>query len=361
MKIKLLILLNLISLLNAYVFPCYYYYEPNGLTPEVVPTHLCTHIIILGCVDETNLIVEPLQKPFNCSKAFEKMAKLREKNPKLKLSISMATNEDAMNKVAANIQSLRRYVDSAVEIVKRFNFQGIDYDWEFPCDSMKPMFSKLLEITRNKVGNSLLITAAIGAPVNLLKNCYELDALSKYLDLIHIMCYNYNTIYNNYTAYSQPLFARPEETGFDATLNTNFTINYLIENKVPKEKIVLGLSADGHTFQLKDINDNGFHAKVEGIGYSAGWTILSQICKTIAGGGIEYYDEIAQAFYVVYEDQWANCGDVRSAMVKSKWAKEQELAGIFTWALNIDDLSNSCGYNISFPLHTTIYNVLFEE
>ncbi len=219
----------------------------------------------------------------------------------------------------------------------------------------------MIKTAREKVGNSLLITAAIGASVNLLEDCYEIEILSNYLDLIHIMCYNYNTIYNTYTAYTQPLFARPEETGFDATLNTNFTIHYLLDKNVPKEKIVLGLSADGHTFQLKNVSNNGFHADVIGVAYGSGWTILSQICKTIKGGGIKKYDEIAEALYVVYEDQWANCGDVRSAIAKSKWVKKMGLAGVFTWALNIDDLSNSCGYNINFPLHTSIYKILFED
>ena len=357
----LIFLLNLFSITSGFVFPCYYYYEPNGLTPELIPSDLCTHIIILGCVDETNLLVESLQKPFNCSSAFEKMTKLREKNPKLSLSVSIATNQDAMNRVVSSEKLMTEYVDSAVELVKRFNFQGIDFDYEFPCGIYKQLFTKMIEMTREKVGNSLLITAAIGAPINLLEDCYEIEKISRYLDLIHIMCYNYNTIYNNYTAYSQPLFARPEETGFDATLNTNFTINYLLAKNIPREKIVLGLSADGHTFQLKNKADNGFHSDVLGIGYGAGWTILSEICKTIKGGGKKIYDETAEALYVVYDDQWANCGDVRSAIAKSKWVKKMNLAGIFTWALNIDDLSNSCGYNICFPLHTSINKILFED
>ncbi len=362
MKISILIIsLNLQSLIYGYVFPCYYYYEPNGLTPELIPTDLCTHIILLGCIDETNLITEPLKKPFNCSNALEKFSNLREKNSKLILIISIGTNQDVMNKIVSNHTVMDQYLDSAVQLARKYNLQGIDFDWEFPCGKNKVLFSKMLQILRNKVGNKVILTAAIGAPLDLIQNCYELDALSKYLDLIHVMCYNYNTIFNNYTAYSSPLFARPEEIGFDATLNTNFTINYLIENGVPKEKIVVGLSADGHSFQLKNKDDNGFHADVTGVGFGAGWVVLSQICKTIKGGGVYNYDEIAQVLYVNYDDQWVNCGDVRSAIAKSKWVKANGLAGVFTWALNIDDLDNVCGYNTDFPLHSAIKKVLFES
>jgi hypothetical protein len=124
MTILFILMINLISIINGYVFPCYYYYEPNGLTPELIPNNLCTHIIILGCVDETNLLVEPLQRPYNCSNAFLKMQKLKEINPKLTLSISIATNEDAINKVVSSEETINNYLDSAIELVKRTNFQG---------------------------------------------------------------------------------------------------------------------------------------------------------------------------------------------------------------------------------------------
>ncbi len=140
-----------------------------------------------------------------------------------------------------------------------YNLDGVDFDWEYPCNGDAFKFTKLLQAVRHRINTtesneSLLVSAAIGAGINTLKECFDLEGLSENLDFINVMCYDYNTIYNTKTAYGSPLYGRPEETGYDATLNSNYTINYLIDNKVPRNKIVLGLNAGGHTFQLVDIS-----------------------------------------------------------------------------------------------------------
>lgn len=349
-----------ISTINGYIFPCYYYYDPY-MTPESIPVDVCTHIIILGCITEQNLVAEPVYEKYNCSSALEKLANLRKLNPKLKVIMSMGSNNDQMSMIVQCSFLMKQYVDSVAEVVSQFNFDGVDFDWEFPCDNDDRFkFTQLLSLLREKLGTRYTISAAIGAGVYLLENCYDIKGLVDNLDYINVMCYNFNTIYNNYTAYSSPLFARPEEKGDDATLNTNYSINYLIENHgVPREKIVLGLSTDGHTYQLVDPKKNGFHAEVTGIGFGAGWTSYPQLCALVNGGATAVYDEIAQVLYAYYDDQWFNAGGVRSGVAKAKWAKQMKLAGIFTWCLNQDDIFNICGHNVTFPVHRAISNELF--
>jgi chitinase len=361
-----LLLLNLNFALTDYIFPCYYVYEPATLKPESIPVDLCTHIIILGCVyEQTNeTIANILKKPYDCSIVLTKLANLKQQNPSLKLILSMATNKDAMHIIVKKNQSIEDYTNSAIRLALDYKFDGIDLDWEYPCDLDKFKFTLLLENFREKITRlrlNLTLSAAIGAGFNTINLCYDLNGLSLYLDYINVMCYDYNTIWNTYTAYASPLFARPEETGYDATLNSNFTINYLLDQNVPREKIVLGLNAGGHTFQLADPkNRHGFHAPVLGVGYSSGWSLYPQLCEMIrTRNGVSVYDEVAEVLYGYYDDQWSNTGDVRSAKAKSKWAKSMNLAGVFTWCLNWDDLFNICGHNVTFPIHRTIKNELF--
>ena len=349
-----------------YIFPCYYVYEPATLKPESIPIDLCTHIIILGCVyEQTNdTVAHLLKKPYDCSYVLTKLANLKEQNPNLKLILSMATNKDAMHIIVKKNQSIDDYTNSALKLAIDFRFDGIDLDWEYPCDLDKFKFTLLLKSFREKITTSSLdlsLSAAIGAGFNTINLCYDLNGLSLYLDYINVMCYDYNTIWNTYTAYASPLFARPEEKGYDATLNSNFTINYLLQQNVPREKIVLGLNAGGHTFQLVDpINMHGFHAPVLGVGYSSGWSLYPQLCEMVrTKNGVSVYDEVAEVLYGYYDDQWSNTGDVRSAKAKSKWAKQMKLAGVFTWCLNWDDLFNVCGHNVTFPIHRAIKNELF--
>ena len=70
---------------------------------------------------------------------------------------------------------------------------------------------------------------------------------------------------------------------------------------------------------------------------------------------------MAQVLYGYYDDQWANTGDVRSATAKAIWVKEMNLAGVFTWDLNSDDIFNVCGHGVTFPIHRAIRKQLFAE
>lgn len=348
-----------------YIFPCYYVYEPQNLKPELIPTDLCTHIILIGCIHENSEELSPsiIKKPYNCSNVLKKVAYLKKQNPSIKTIISLATNATAMHQIVQNESKIDSFVMNALNLATSYGYDGIDFDWEYPCNEDKFKFSMLLQkfrfqLEKNKL--NLQLSAAIGAGINIIKDCFDLEGLSKYLDFINVMCYDYNTIYNTYTAYSSPLYARPEEKGYDALLNSNSTIYYLIEQNVPRKKIVLGLNAGGHTFQLKDSKKNGFHAAVNGIGYSGGWSLYPQLCRLIQNGGTAVYDEVAQVLYAFYDDQWANTGDVRSAKIKVDYAKKLGLAGIFTWCLNWDDIDNSCGQNVKFPIHRIIKENLLE-
>ena len=352
---------------SSYIFPCYYVYEPHVLKPESIPAfNLCTHIIILGCIveQENETLARYLTKPYDCSMVLKKLSSLKQINPELKVIMSMGTNVKAMQFIVQNSASIDSYTTSAINLAIEFNFDGIDIDWEYPCGDDRFRFTSLLKSLRakvNKFGLNLLLSSAIGAGFNTIKECYDLDGLVKYLDYINVMCYDYNTIYNTYTAYASPLFARPDEEGYDATLNSNFTISYLLEQNVPKEKIVLGLNAGGHTFQLADAsNYHDFHAPVLGVGFGSGWALYPQLCRLIkTNNGVRVYDEIAEVLYGYYDDQWANTGDVRSAIAKAKWAKKMGLAGVFTWCLNWDDLFDLCEHGETFPIHRAIQRELF--
>ena len=173
---------------------------------------------------------------------------------------------EALHQIVQSPLSIATYADSVLNLAHHYNLDGIDFDWEYPCNGDAPKFTQLLQAVRQRIKKTssnksslnqepILLSAAIGAGVNTLKECFDLEGLSDNLDFINVMCYDYNTIYNTRTAYASPLFARPEETGYDATLNSNYTVSYLIANKVERKKIVLGLNAGGHTFQLKDIGE----------------------------------------------------------------------------------------------------------
>ena len=112
----------------------------------------------------------------------------------------------AMENVTSSLETMNEYADSSIKIALDYKFDGIDLDWEYPCGA-----SLKMKFTQHKL--DLLLSSAIGAGINTLKECFDLEGLTRNLDFINVMCYDYNTIWNTKTAYASPLFARPEETG----------------------------------------------------------------------------------------------------------------------------------------------------
>lgn len=74
-----------------------------------------------------------------------------------------------------------RFVINVVSVVRKFDLDGIDIDWEFPSWPLlnleeKYGFSKLLEALRYQLPDSLL-TAAVAAPLNIIDSSYEMYSL----------------------------------------------------------------------------------------------------------------------------------------------------------------------------------------
>ncbi len=61
---------------SSYIFPCYYVYEPQRLSPEAVPAlDLCTHVILIGCTGEVvnSSVVHVLTSPLDCDVGLKKV------------------------------------------------------------------------------------------------------------------------------------------------------------------------------------------------------------------------------------------------------------------------------------------------
>lgn len=78
---------------------------------------------------------------------------------------------------------------------------GCDLDWEFPNrDTEHPEdrtnFSMMVkEISASFKEKGLLLTAAIGAEPKIIDDSYEIDVISKHLDYLHDMCFDYHGLW----------------------------------------------------------------------------------------------------------------------------------------------------------------------
>lgn len=103
------------------------------------------------------------------------------------------------------------FINSAYDYVTKYNFDGFDLDWEFPAKrggkkEDKENFVLLIKEMKQKFSKrKLLVTAALSAGPDTIDVSYDVPQVSKYLDLINLMCYDYHGAWDKTVGPNAPL------------------------------------------------------------------------------------------------------------------------------------------------------------
>lgn len=135
-------------------------------------------------------------------------------------------------KIGADEQLKNKFVDNVMEVVKQYDFDGVELDWEYPKYSTSDDYEKtvILLSERLKVMGKGLSTALPGTGSTDGKNVWEAlagvtDKTIEHFDFISLMCYDLKT-----------------DTNHSPIWFSDTTINYWEKfRNVPSEKIVLGM------------------------------------------------------------------------------------------------------------------------
>lgn len=143
-----------------------------------------------------------------------KLNKFKQTHPHLKVSLAIGGwNEGSLkySNLAADPERRKKFVQNAIEMVRRFGFDGLDLDWEYPTQrDGKPEdrenFSKLvIELKAELKKHNLILTSAIGASPKIIDQAYDVKVLSNHLDFLHIMCYDYHGAWDKKVGANAPL------------------------------------------------------------------------------------------------------------------------------------------------------------
>ena len=201
--------------------------------------------IAFGHVKNGDVVWEPQEAP-----KYMKWAK--EINPELKICLSVGGwSAGGFSTAASTKEGRERFAKTAVDILKQYDLDGIDIDWEYPCISIagidaspddKVNFTLLLEALRNeldKVENKkCLLMVATGGDEYFLR-CTEMDKASKYLDIVQIMTYDLRGGFSKQTGHHTNLYTSPTDLN---SVSAHNTISKFIEAGVPREKIIIGVA-----------------------------------------------------------------------------------------------------------------------
>ncbi|KAI4490628.1 hypothetical protein M0804_003572 [Polistes exclamans] len=294
---------------------------------------------------------------------YQKMSELRKNYPGLKVSIAIGGwNEGSGNfSILAKDENKRKtFIDSISKFLKKYKFDGVDLDWEFPSQrggnsKDKDNFSLLIKELKQQLPYNSILTAAISANKKIIDEGYNISYISKYLDYIHVMTYDYHGSWDLKILPNAPLYSNNDESVYQCFMSffKNATMSYLLQLGAPAKKLVLGLPMYGRTYISNKIispNENPTGMPCDKDGFKGPYTSqdgfmgYNEICEELKDKKwISRWDNDSNTPYAVNEDRVIFYDDYISLKTKALYAKEMNLSGVMIWSIDTDDHSGICG------------------
>lgn len=364
---------GLLRLKHDNVVVCYVaswaaYRSGNGaFTLENLRPEHCTHLIYaFAGINITSWTIRSLDPWADMEKDgmgnYRKMTAFRQRYPGLKISLGIGGwNEGSKNysTMASSSDRRKTFIASTVEFLRMYGFDGLDLDWEFPSSRGgapydKQNFVSLVKELRDAFGeHRLSLTAAISAVKQTINDAYDIPEISKYLDYIHVMAYDYHGAWNKQVLPNSPLRSKDG-------LSVEDTVTYLLQQGAPAEKLVLGLAMYGRTFILTTVPET---PKVSPIGLPSqkagfkgpytsqeGFMGFNEICEALVAYPQNWttgWDDYSSTAYAIKQDRVVVYDDRKAMIAKVEYAKKQKLAGVMVWSIDTDDFRGKCA-----SLHT---------
>ena len=137
---------------------------------------------------------------------------------------------DKYSKLVNDPDKRKKFVQSAVAFLKDNNFDGLDLDWEYPtcwqvdCSagpaSDKDAYTAWVKELREAMDaddDNFLLTAAVSPSSEVVRKAYNIPELSKYLDYLSVMTYDYHGQWDKQTGHVAPIYEHPDD--LDTTFN----------------------------------------------------------------------------------------------------------------------------------------------
>lgn len=300
---------------------------------------------------------------------------------KVMVSIGGWTLSDNFPGIADDPVKTQTFVDECVRIIKQFQFDGIDIDWEYPCYEShsgrpavdKKNFTRFMRAIRTGIdtlgkerNQEYLLTAAFGANKGQM-DCIEYEEVSKFMDYINMMTYDFNGTWSSDANHNSPLYN--PSSGYEGSLDLAYRL--LQERDVPSEKINLGVAFYGRTLKGFKGKEPAMYAEHEGKSdvdrypLHEGQPLYYRIADEMKAGAYNdtvMWDEAAQTPYLisVKDSSFVSFDNEQSIRLKAKYALDNKCAGVIIWDATGDYMEKRKGSLLitGTPLATQLVKVL---
>jgi chitinase len=333
--------LPLAAVIIAYVFA-----KDDVIDPRSIAADKLTHINYAFANIADGRVVEGFK---NDAENYRRLAALRRQHPHLKILVSVGgwTWSGGFSDAALTPESRRRFVESAVDFVRRHDLDGFDVDWEYPGlrgngnvhrpedkENFTALMAELRAALHRKTprGRRPLLTFAAGAFTRFLEKT-EMDKVQASVDFVNLMTYDFREAQGDALAgHHANLFPHPADKDQQSG---DRAVREFLAAGVPAAKLVLGVPFYGRAWAEVEGSDG------DGGLYQAGKAPredldmhYASLAALIGRDGYERrWDAVSQApfiwnplrrIFITYDDP-------ESLRVKSRYVRERGLGGVMFW------------------------------
>lgn len=320
----------------------------KDIQPDEIPAEKLTHINYAFANVADGMVTHMEGRAEKDSLNFLKLQELKQRNPDLKIMVSIGgwTHSKGFSDAVLTPESRKKLTASGIDFLLKYHLDGLDFDWEYPgypgdnnpyrpedkenFVAMLKSFREALDSVGNLNGKHYLSTIASGGFRGYLE-ANDLAEAQKYLDFINIMAYDFYTAGDDSTGHHANLFPSGAKGR-----SADTAVKEHIEFGVPAEKLVLGVPFYGRMWKGVVPKENGLFQPGN---YEMGLPYVQVLALSKNSAYQRHWDIKGHAPYLFSEKDstWITYEDPESLRWKVSYIKEKGLAGAMFWELSEDN------------------------